>query len=802
MLKITHMKRSIPIILLSSLTIIFFTSCTKPEKKKTTIQQMIETPVIQMAEAPVNAPTINEKSALAPAAEQAPATAEPQAPTSPATPTILKNASNIEIIVDASGSMGTPMGQTSKIEGVITALKESLMAPLMPEAAGRKIALRVFGSGSKATDLDCHDTKLLLPLDKLNADKLDEALKQITPLGTSPIAFALEDVNNDFSDATGNIDNQVILITDSLDSCNGDIIAAVKRLNAGKGAIVDIIGFDIDQNAQDLLKQAAKAGNGTFYLARNISELASAVDQAISSSLPYNLRVKAMSGSSPLSSIITIYRANTQSIAERAESTGIKFFKLSPGSYDVRVDYSGSIEKTKPSKIIKGVDVGATSKTEQIVHFDLGAINITALSQNGKEAVANFYIRKTGSEDIIGSLIAVPSPQTIFLTPGKYDIDAETAEEGTATLTAQVKEILVKDGETAVETLKFQTGQLSIKAQNFSKNNVPISYRITKPGSLEVVASGTGPVEGAVIDLAPGKYDVYVAWVDPNIQGAPEVKLSDITINGGETLEQLALIVTGTLKLSGKDSTGKIVHTEFSIKKEGESAEVAKAVADSAPVEMFVAPGSYDVTALDTTSKVVPAPSILWENVTVKEGETVAKEAVFKLGTIKLIGKNAKQQTMSTIFTIYRGGTDEPLVTETSERDWIVFNLTPGIYDIKAEEAGAKSEPKPSVWFHDVEIKEGTTISNEAVFTSGKLKLLCMGTNNTILICEFNLFNYGSDTALFSGTTTSDWQEFDIPPGKYYMEAGWHDPKEEQFLKKWINISVNENEIVEEILRF
>lgn len=77
-----------------------------------------------------------------------------------------------------------------------------------------------------------------------------------------------------------------------------------------------------------------------------------------------------------------------------------------------------------------------------------------------------------------------------------------------------------------------------------------------------------------------------------------------------------------------------------------------------------------------------------------------------------------------------------------------------------------------------------------------------MGTNNTPLICEFNLFSYGSDTALFSGVTTSEWQEFDIPPGKYYMEAGWHDPKEEQFLKKWLNISVNENEIVEEILRF
>jgi len=764
---------------------------------------MIETPVMQMAEAPVNAPTLQEKSAGAPqAAEQNKTPSEPQPPSVPASPTILKTASNIEIVIDASGSMGTPVGQTTKMEALITAVKESLSAPLMPEAAGRKIALRVFGGSSPTENNDCHDTKLLMPLEKLNTEKLDAALKDISPKGTSPIAFTLEDINNDFKEVTDNIDNQVILITDSIDSCNGDINAAVTRLHSGKKAIIDIIGFDVDQNAQDILKAAAKLGSGTFYLARNVSELSSSIEQAISSNLPYNLRVKVMSGASPIPAIITIYRANTQSIVERAESSGIKFLKLSPGSYDIRVDYATSLEKTKPSKIVKGVEVGATSKTEQIIHFDLGAINITAVNQNGKETTSNFYIRKSGSDDIIGSLLAVPSPQVIFLTPGKYDIDAETAEEGTATLTAQVKDVEVKDGETIEQTLKFQTGQLSLKAQNISKQTVPISYRITKPGSPEVIASGSGPMEGMVIDLAPGKYDVYVAWVDPNIQGSPEVKLSDITISGGETLEQLATIVTGTLKLSGKDSAGKLIHTEFSIKKAGDPAEIAKAVSETAPIEIFVAPGSYDVTALDTTSKVVPAPSILWENVVLKEGETVAKEAEFKLGTWKAIGKNAKQQMMTTTFTIYRGGTDEPLVTETSERDWITFNLTPGIYDAKAEDTEAKSEPKPSVWFHDVEIKQGETVTSEAVFTSGKLKLLCMGTNNTPLICEFNLFSYGSDTALFSGVTTSEWQEFDIPPGKYYMEAGWHDPKEEQFLKKWLNISVNENEIVEEILRF
>jgi hypothetical protein len=254
--------------------------------------------------------------------------------------------------------------------------------------------------------------------------------------------------------------------------------------------------------------------------------------------------------------------------------------------------------------------------------------------------------------------------------------------------------------------------------------------------------------------------------------------------------------------LSGKDSQNKFIHTEFIIKKSSTEEEVSKAISEDVPVEVFVAPGTYDITAVDTTSKVVPPPTVGWNNIAIKEGQTENLEAVFKLGTIKLIGKNAKEQVIAASFTVYRAGTDEPLVVENSERDWVTFSLTPGFYDIKAEDVNARSDPKPTIWFHDVEIKEGSAITNEAIFTSGKLKLICRGKNNVILDCEFNIFSYGSDTALFSGATADEWREFDIPPGRYYMEAGWHDPANEQFLKKWLNISIGENQIVEEVLRF
>jgi len=795
------MKKIIIPILIAILSVALVTSCKRPKAEKNEAKQAIETPIMKMADAPTVTTAITPPPDETQSPSETAATPETKISTEVANPTMIKASANIEIMVDTSGSMNGMIGQTTKIDAVKEALKQILGTPMMPEAAKRQVALRAFGNKSSTDKGDCHDTTLEFPMGKYEVPSFDSALQRLTPQGTSPVAFALESANGDFSPATESTDNLIILIADGLDSCNGDIEAAAKRLNEGPGkVIVDIIGFDVDQAVQEKLKSLAKTGSGTFYLARSSVELANALDQALSAGLPYNLRVKVVSGATPLPATITIYRANTQSIADRAEAQGIKFFKLAAGTYDVSVGFSGSIESTKPSKIIKGVEVTSSSKAEQLVQFDLGSVNLTAIDQNGKDAVANFYVRKAGAEDVVGKLISKQSPQMIHLTPGAYDIDAETAEEGVPMLTAQLKGVEIKTGETVEQTLKFLTGKLVLKAQNVAKQPVPISYKITKPDSSDAITTGSGTLEGATIDLPPGKYDVDVTWTD--VQGAPKAKLANIAINGGETLEQLATIVTGSLKLGGKDSQGKFAHTEYSIRKAGETEELGQAISDETPIEFLIAPGSYDIVATNTTSKVIPAPSVAWNNIIVKEAQTQDLSAVFKLGTIKLIGKNAKQQTIPTTFTVYRGGMDEPLVSDSSERDFVTFNLTPGMYDIKAEDSLARTDPKPSVWFHDTEIKEGQATTSEAIFTSGKLKLICRGKNNVMLTCEFNVFTYGSDIALFSGSTTEEWKEFDIPPGKYYMEAGWHDPKEEQFLKKWINLSVSENQIVEEVVRF
>jgi hypothetical protein len=112
------------------------------------------------------------------------------------------------------------------------------------------------------------------------------------------------------------------------------------------------------------------------------------------------------------------------------------------------------------------------------------------------------------------------------------------------------------------------------------------------------------------------------------------------------------------------------------------------------------------------------------------------------------------------------------------------------------------TEPKPVQWLRNLKVEDGKTVSHEAIFTAGKIKVIGRGPNNKVISCAFRIFRYGSDRELISGTTSDDWEVFEIDPGKYYLEASYVDEDQAVTLKKWINVSVGDNEVVEQVLRF
>jgi hypothetical protein len=172
------------------------------------------------------------------------------------------------------------------------------------------------------------------------------------------------------------------------------------------------------------------------------------------------------------------------------------------------------------------------------------------------------------------------------------------------------------------------------------------------------------------------------------------------------------------------------------------------------------------------------------------------------LGTIRLRGRSTKERPIRTQFTIYLAATDEVVSQAPPSDDWMIFDLAPGTYDALAVNLVSEKEPKPMIWLRDIKVADGKTESLEAIFTAGKLKIIGRGPNNKIITCHFKVFKYGSDRELINGVTGNDWEVFEIQPGRYYLEASYHDDLMSVLLKKWINVNIGENEVVEQVLRF
>ncbi len=154
----------------------------------------------------------------------------------------------ILFVLDASGSMMNPWNNTNRFrvsKAVISSLVDSLQ-----KTPNLEMGLRVFGSMSPLNANDCKDTRLEAPIRANNAITIKNRLNNLKCNGITPIAFSLEQCANDFINAQGNYRNIVILITDGIESCDGNACEVSKRLQA-KGIFLQpfIIGLGLTPEA-------------------------------------------------------------------------------------------------------------------------------------------------------------------------------------------------------------------------------------------------------------------------------------------------------------------------------------------------------------------------------------------------------------------------------------------------------------------------------------------------------------------------------------------------------------------------
>ena len=171
---------------------------------------------------------------------------------------------NIMFILDGSNSMW------GRIDGVpkIATAKNVLTGLLRDLEADTQVGFMAYGHRSEGA---CDDIEMLSGIGATPPEALVAKLQGIMPKGKTPIADALKMTRLAF--ATPDANNNVVLISDGAETCNGNPCAEAKALaEAGINTRVHVVGFDIDAKRRAQLECIAEAGKGRYFSANTTEE--------------------------------------------------------------------------------------------------------------------------------------------------------------------------------------------------------------------------------------------------------------------------------------------------------------------------------------------------------------------------------------------------------------------------------------------------------------------------------------------------------------------------------------------------
>jgi hypothetical protein len=238
----------------------------------------------------------------------------------------------VELILDASGSM------KRKIAGrmMIDVAKDVLIQIINDLPDGVRAALRVYGHRIReGRPGDCKDSELLLPFGRVNKAHMAARVRVVKALGTTPIAYSLGQIAQDFGTALG--EKMVILITDGKEECKGSPLAAVSELIAkGFRVRLNVVGFALSERAtKQEMEHIARLTGGKFFDAKDARALDQAIKQALAA--PYDV-------------------FDTEGVRCGSGVTGQDAIRLPEGTYTVVVHAAGAPITIRSVRIANAVE--------------------------------------------------------------------------------------------------------------------------------------------------------------------------------------------------------------------------------------------------------------------------------------------------------------------------------------------------------------------------------------------------------------------------------------------------------------
>ncbi|MCS1352676.1 VWA domain-containing protein [Mechercharimyces sp. CAU 1602] len=174
---------------------------------------------------------------------------------------------NVVILLDSSGSMAEKVEGGKKMDLAKKAVHNFISN--MPQ--GANVSLQLYGHKGSNNEADkkvsCAGVEEVYPLGEYQEDSFQTALDKAKPTGYTPLAGSMESAKNTLSSHLGgaNVQNIIYVVSDGVETCDGDPVKIAEELNqSGIQAVVNILGFDVDDKGQQALQKVADAGGGEY----------------------------------------------------------------------------------------------------------------------------------------------------------------------------------------------------------------------------------------------------------------------------------------------------------------------------------------------------------------------------------------------------------------------------------------------------------------------------------------------------------------------------------------------------------
>ncbi len=188
----------------------------------------------------------------------------------------------VVLVLDASGSMAGTIGNETKMQ----AAKREALAFMHALQDDVPVGLVVYGHKGDNTDAgreaSCGGIEWVQEL-TTNTTQTDEKIRRLKPTGWTPLGATLAFLHAELSDLTATVRKHhgeqkhvpvVYVISDGEETCDGNPVEQARVLHeSGVKAIINVVGFNVDDRVRAQLEAISEAGGGRYIIADDAREL-------------------------------------------------------------------------------------------------------------------------------------------------------------------------------------------------------------------------------------------------------------------------------------------------------------------------------------------------------------------------------------------------------------------------------------------------------------------------------------------------------------------------------------------------